>query len=331
MNPSKIIVTGGAGFIGSNLISRLISDGAHVIGVDNFSSYYSSGMKVARIEKLGLTPHIKDIDLCDKKELINLFRSFQPDIVIHLAAQGGVRASRIQPKPYLEINQIGFLNTLDLCSATGVKSFIFASSSSVYGDSILAPFREDHDLGSPKNLYALSKISNEIIARDFQKLDMSVIGLRFFTVYGPWGRPDMAMFRLIASSILGREFELSASLDVVRDFTFIDDVSNVILELIKIEDWKSKFEIFNVAGGRPHSLRELLQILERNNISIKVKQLGEDLLDVKLTHGSVDKLGLFNLTAPSTTLEEGVKKSIKWFSEMDIKNIDEWFTYSDYR
>ncbi len=329
--PLKVIVTGGAGFIGSNLISRLIRDGAQVIGVDNFSSYYSSQMKFARMEKLGLTPHIKNIDLCDKKDLVNLFRDFQPDIVIHLAAQGGVRASRIQPKPYLEINQIGFLNTLETCSATGVKNFIFASSSSVYGDSMPAPFREDCELGSPKNLYALSKISNEIIARDFQKFDMSVVGLRFFTVYGPWGRPDMAMFRLIASSILGREFDLSASLDVVRDFTFIDDVSKVISEIIKIKDWKSKFEIFNVAGGRPHSLRELIQILERNNMNIRVKQVGEDFLDVKLTHGSMDKLGLFNLTAPSTTLEEGVRKSIRWFSEMEVKNIDEWFTYSDYR
>ena len=248
--------------------------------------------------------------------------------MINLAAQGGVRASKKNPRPYLESNQIGFLNLLEASSLHGVKKFIFASSSSVYGNHQKPPFQENYELPSPKSLYALSKISNELIAKNFVDSEMAITGLRFFTVYGPWGRPDMAIFRLIASSILNQPFELSASLDVMRDFTFVDDVSKVILSLIHRSDSPQRYEVFNVAGGRPYTLNNLLQILKTRNYELSLNEVGRDEADVNVTHGSTEKLAHNRLPIPDTTLEIGIDKTINWLEKIEKKYIAEWFNFS---
>jgi UDP-glucuronate 4-epimerase len=309
-------------------MSALISSKLEVLGIDSFSPYYSVNMKNKRQLDLGVTDYTSEVDINNRMDLLGIFQSFKPNIVINLAGQGGVRASKKNPRPYLESNQIGFLNLLEASKLCGVQKFIFASSSSVYGNNQKPPFQEDYELPYPKSLYALSKISNEMIAKNFVDSKMSITGLRFFTVYGPWGRPDMAIFRLIASSILNKPFELSASLNVMRDFTFVDDVSKVILGLILQSDSIRKYEVFNVAGGRPYTLNNLLQILEKRDFKLELNEVGRDEADLNFTHGSTEKLAQYNLPVPDTTLEIGIDKTISWFETIEEKYIDEWFSFS---
>lgn len=324
----RVLVAGSAGFIGSNLLKHLILKNTTVLGIDNFSEYYSVKMKNLRQAQLGNSSNSKVVDIRDRGALKEVFAEFHPNIVINLAAQGGVRASRTNPLPYLETNQIGFFNLLDISHQDGVEKFIFASSSSVYGDSLSAPFSEYDTLPTPKSLYALSKVSNELIAQHFPSTGMRITGLRFFTVYGPWGRPDMAMFRIIASSLLDLEFQLSASPDVVRDFTFVDDVSNVIENLISEKSAQEKFQIFNVAGGKPYSLTELFEIIRSQDLNLNVRPTDPDSLDVKMTHGSIRKLEENGIPVPSTSLHDGVQKTIQWFRGMNLDDLKEWFEYS---
>ena len=224
----KVLVTGAAGFIGGNLMESLVARGIEVIGVDNFSTYYAPNMKHSHVKTNELTNYIHTVDICDEVTLNELFQDFQPTHVVHLAAQGGVRASKSDPLPYLQTNQNGFLNVLNAAEKVEAKKFLFASSSSVYGDGVEAPYKESEPLSAPKSLYALSKFSNEIISKYLPRKETQRIGFRFFTVYGPWGRPDMAVFRLLASSILQEKFKLTANTSVMRDFTYVDDVSTVI-------------------------------------------------------------------------------------------------------
>jgi UDP-glucuronate 4-epimerase len=277
---------------------------------------------------MGLTGLTIDSDISDKAQLVRIFEKFRPTVVVNLAAQGGVRASRIDPTPYLLSNQIGFFNLIKTANDFGVSKFIYASSSSVYGDSKLAPFNESSELPVPKSLYALSKVSNEIIARDFSSPGMKKIGLRFFTVYGPWGRPDMAIFRILASVRLQKQFVLTASTDVKRDFTFVNDVSNVIKFLACNEIVHAENEIINVAGGKPYSLAELFGILEEMGLELNIRAEDPDSLDVKLTHASVDKLKSLGIPVPSTALAEGVQKTYNWLNTIDDSRLSEWFDFN---
>lgn len=324
----RILVTGSAGFIGSNVLSKLRNLGYPVLGVDNYSNYYSTSMKIQREASLGLEGLTRELDISDFESFKIAFESIQPNIVINLAAQGGVRASRTNPAPYLISNQLGFLNTLTLSKMYGVSKFIYASSSSVYGDSTESPFRENSILPAPKSLYALSKISNEIMAENFDSPDMQKFGLRFFTVYGPWGRPDMAMFRILASARLGKDFQLTASPSVKRDFTFVDDVTSVLEAIFRLDSKSGiKNEIINVAGGNPYSLADLFNILENLGQKMKIVQNAPDELDVKLTHGSVDKLASLSLPIPNTSLLHGVEKTMEWINRIDENSLSEWFDY----
>ena len=323
----RILITGSAGFIGSNLLWTLKKSRSEVRGVDNYSPYYAPEMKRFREMELNLREDTCKMDLANFEGLHEIFRQFSPTVVINLAAQGGVRASRIDPMPYIESNQIGFLNLLELSRKFGVSKFIYASSSSVYGDSIQAPFNENLKLPAPKSLYALSKLSNEIIAENFESPGMEKVGLRFFTVYGPWGRPDMALFRILASSLLDKEFFLTASPQVMRDFTFVDDVSKVIIALLQNKVPDSGHEIFNVAGGNPYSLQQLFDIIEKLNLTLKIVQSAQDKFDVKLTHGAVDKLQSFGLPVPDTSLILGVKRTLSWMEKIDPQVLSSWFEY----
>jgi UDP-glucuronate 4-epimerase len=324
----KVLITGAAGFVGGNLAALLKSKNIDVKGVDSFSGYYSREMKNIRIAGLGISDLITNFDITSHAKLEELLNAYKPNTVIHLAAQGGVRASRIDPSPYIASNQQGFLNVLELSERHGVQKFIYASSSSVYGDQAIAPFREDAMLSAPKSLYALSKLSNEIVASHFPGKGMQRIGLRLFTVYGPWGRPDMAIFRLLASYKLGEKFQLTANLSVLRDFTFVDDASQTIFDLMTSKSFNDKNEILNIAGGKPYSLQDLLDALKAQGIEPVIEKREHDPLDVNLTHGSTKKLAGVGLSVPNTSLADGLRKTIKWMESQSSENIRTWYEYS---
>ena len=325
---SRVLVAGGAGFIGGNLMHRLQSAGTQIMGIDNFSEYYSPGMKHSRLKALNLGGSVQVADIQDLTRLKQIFSDFRPHCVINLAAQGGVRASRTDPLPYLETNQIGFYHLLKLSREFEVEKFIFASSSSVYGDILGAPFTEDRVLQSPKSIYALSKMSNELMAQHFPRNDMSIFGLRFFTVYGPWGRPDMAMFRLLASAKLNKDFYLTASSQVSRDFTYVDDVSVVIEVLISRKNSTGSFEILNVAGSHPYSLQNLFEIVRDLGLITRIIQSESDPQDVALTHGSTLKLESMGLTVPQTSLPKGVENTVAWLNALEKSELESWFNYN---
>lgn len=324
----KILVTGAAGFIGGNLIRVLKNNNLEFIGIDSFTDYYSAEMKQKRLHSFGLTDMVKPIDTTNTYEIERLFADYKPNVVVHLAAQGGVRASRKNPFPYMASNQIGFLNVLRAAEAEGVQKVIYASSSSVYGDSVIAPYKESAELPAPKSLYALSKISNEIVANHFPGDGITRVGLRFFTVYGPWGRPDMAMFRLLASCKLQKNFHLTAKLGTLRDFTFVDDASRVILEIIQNPKSHHSNSVLNVAGGNPYSLSELITVLNNLNYFPSLENHAPDKLDVEKTHGSTEQISKLNLTIPNTSLIDGVKKTISWLENQSDEDIRTWYESS---
>jgi UDP-glucuronate 4-epimerase len=312
----RILVTGAAGFIGGSVFSRLVSQFPNTFGIDNFSEYYDSRLKRHHIQTLGVEAKITNIDICDFPSLKEFYSEARPHVVVHLAAQGGVRASQIDPKPYIQTNQMGFLNLLELNNSFDVEKFIYASSSSVYGEGLPAPFREDMQLPGPKSLYAASKVSNEIMARYFpQSTAHSRIGLRFFTVYGPWGRPDMAVSRLLVSGYKERPFILTANLDLVRDFTYVEDVSDVIEDLINATVNRAGLpHILNVAGEAPRTMGDLIQICEATGIPINISKGEINILDVSLTHGSSQKLASWGIRTPKTSLEVGIGRTAEWMS-----------------
>jgi UDP-glucuronate 4-epimerase len=326
----RILVTGAAGFIGGHVADSLSKSGHDVFGIDNLSSYYSPEMKKAHARVIDLED-LRFGDITDRDFVFHEINQIAPDHVIHLAAQGGVRASREDPLPYLMSNQVGFLNVLQACESVNVKKLIYASSSSVYGPEAKAPFTEDSVLHAPKSLYAISKLANENIARNLQFQTTQRIGLRFFTVYGPWGRPDMAMFRLIASAMLDQTFSLSAHLDTKRDFTFVSDVAQCIVAIIDSTAIMEKSTVLNVAGGNPYTLGELLEILQEMGLSTRIKNTSADSMDLQLTHGSVERIRELGLPVPSTSLREGVRKTMEWFQSQSQEDIRLWLDYSSSR
>ncbi len=318
----RVLVTGAAGFIGASIASRLIKKGLDVRGLDNFSDYYHPGLKHHHTKKLGLENFISDLDICNYEDLLRLYASFAPDVVVHLAAQGGVRASESNPLPYIQTNQFGFYNLLRLNEEFGVKEFIYASSSSVYGEGLPTPFLESMSLPGPKSLYAASKVANELMAENFLlNADHRRIGLRFFTVYGPWGRPDMAISRLLSSALINREFVLTANMDLVRDFTYVEDVADVVEDLIDLDKQDfSQHTIFNVSGESPRTMGELIQICTNLCFGLRVVQGDRNKSDVSVTHGSNEKLKNFGVRVPRTSLEKGIEATSLWIA--DAENAD---------
>jgi UDP-glucuronate 4-epimerase len=318
----RIVITGAAGHIGANLLDRL-KNSHEVLGIDSFSTYYSPEYKALRVKDLQIESLIQKVDIRNYDQIKHALNQFKPNVVIHLAARPGVRAKDSELSEYSENNIQGFLNVIKVSKELGVNKFIFASSSSVYTSGNSTPFDEDSQLYYPKSYYALSKQSNEMAAQYFASQTFKTIGLRFFTVYGPWGRPDMAVMQFLGNALMGTKANLKASLKTLRDFTFVDDVTLLISQLLEIEGL-TDYEIINVGGNTPRSLQELLLILEDNGLKLEFKHETISNQDIKFTNASTKKIKKLGLSVPNIQLEEGIKKTIEWMKNSDtdfIKNV----------
>mgnify|MGYP001456704568 CR=1 FL=1 len=334
-----VLVTGSAGFIGYHLCKELLSNYSSVIGIDNLNDYYDKNLKLDRLNKLN---HINigekfnwnfiNCDLSNKESLNNIFIKYKPKIVINLAAQAGVRYSIINPAAYINSNIIGFTNLLECIRHNPVNNFIYASSSSVYGGNCKTPFSENDNVDHPISLYAATKKSNELLAHSYSHLyNIPSTALRFFTVYGPWGRPDMAPI-IFANAILSKSpMNIFNNGDMQRDFTYIDDVINIIIKLMRkpaIEninfdyynpDPKTSWaphRVFNIGNSNPVNLLDFISLLE-NEIGLKAIKRFKPMQqgDIKATFADTESLESWIGMKPQTPLNIGVKKFIKWFLE----------------
>jgi len=317
----KILVTGSAGFIGFHLCKKLLNNKKYEVhGLDNLNNYYDLKLKKNRLKILN--NHVNfiffKIDLTNKKKLDNLLIKNKYKIVINLAAQAGVRYSIKYPREYLNSNIIGFYNLIETCIKIKVSHFVFASTSSVYGLSNRFPTKENHNTDTPLSFYAASKKNNETIAHSLSYIyKLPVTGLRFFTVYGPYGRPDMSLFKFTKNILDEKQIELYNNGNHFRDFTYVDDVAEVISKIInKKPKGKIPYNIFNVGSGNEIHLKKFIRLIEKNlNKKGKIKFIEKQIGDVYKTKASKYKLFKHINYYPKTKLEYGVKKFISWFKE----------------
>jgi UDP-glucuronate 4-epimerase len=334
MKKSKILVTGAAGFIGFYLAKRLIDSGYSVIGLDNINDYYSVDLKkdrLAQLEGFSNFSFIK-MDLADRKAMEELFSSEQFDMVVHLAAQAGVRYSLENPNAYIDSNLVGFANILEGCRHNPVKHLVFASSSSVYGANKKMPFSVEDFVDNPVSLYAATKKSNELMAHAYSHLyKIPSTGLRFFTVYGPWGRPDMAYFKFTKAILAGEQIDVYNHGNMKRDFTYIDDIIEGVARVMdksakpKVKDkdatlelYKSSapFAVYNIGNNKPVELGYFIQALEEA-IGRKAKKnmLPMQPGDVPATYADIDSLTRDVGFKPDTPIEKGLQKFVDWYKE----------------
>ena len=328
----KILVTGCAGFIGAALAKKLLGSNAHVIGIDNINNYYSKELKLARLEEIKKKENQSlgrwdffQVSLEDLESLKLISLKYDFDLIVHLAAQAGVRYSLENPSSYINSNLVGFGNILELCKEKTIKNFIFASSSSVYGENKEIPFSESHNVDYPVSLYAATKKSNELMAHSYSHLyQIPTTGLRFFTVYGPWGRPDMAPMIFAKSIMEGNFIKVFNKGEMKRDFTFIDDVVEVIFRCCQkpavfdkqLGSFSSKapFRVFNVGNGKPIELMRFIQILE-DTFGIKSKKEFVEMQkgDVVKTWADTSNLKEWIEYSPKISLEEGIRIFCNWY------------------
>ncbi len=316
MDMADVLVTGAAGFIGFHLSRALLERGDRVIGYDNINDYYGTDLKYARLEILkgydGFSFHRANLE--DGPALDKVFRENSFDKVCHLGAQAGVRYSIQNPSAYVDSNLVGFLNVLESCRNNGVKDLVYASSSSVYGGNEKIPFSVEDNVDRPVSLYAATKKSNELMAHVYSHLfGINTTGLRFFTVYGPYGRPDMAYFSFTKAILAGETIKVFNHGDMKRDFTYIDDIVSGIISSI---DRPFRYEIFNLGNNRPENLEHFISVIEEELSMKAVKEyLPMQPGDVPVTYADIDrsreKLGY----QPVTSLEDGIGKFIKWYRE----------------
>ena len=330
----KIFVTGAAGFIGFHLARRYLDSGYHIIGIDNLNAYYDVKLKKSRLSMLEAHANFLffEADIAGKDSMSSLFMSEKPEIVVHLAAQAGVRYSLINPHAYADSNLTGFLNILEGCRHNGVKHLIFASSSSVYGANTLMPFSVHHNVDHPVSLYAATKKANELMAHAYASLyGIPCTGLRFFTVYGPWGRPDMALFLFTKAILENRPIDVYNEGKMKRDFTYIDDIIEGVFRLTdKIPksnpDWRgdrpdpatsfAPYKIYNIGNNNPVELLEFIHILEKElGHTASKRMLPMQPGDVPATYADVEDLMADVGFKPSTSIEEGVRHFVAWYRE----------------
>jgi len=325
------LITGAAGFIGSKLCRELANQSNQIVAVDNFTNYYDVNLKKARIKEFLTSPNIKlvDLDIGNREEFDNLLINSRSEVVINLAAQAGVRLPIQQIDEYVSSNLVGFSNVLQSIVANKVPYFLYASSSSVYGDKAAIPYMESEQNLHPNSFYGATKLANELLTPTLiQNSSTAARGLRFFTVYGPWGRPDMAYFRMIANVISGAEFNFFGDGSVERDFTFIDDAVNSVVALTT-ELQKRKpgyYDVVNLGGGRPLSMNYLLQTVSSiSKNEVKFNRLNSNLNDAKKTMSDSKYIESLIGSKPSTKLEDGIAKTIEWAMREDISsNLNNW-------
>ncbi|HOS60472.1 MAG TPA: NAD-dependent epimerase [Syntrophorhabdaceae bacterium] len=341
VNKNKILITGAAGFIGFHLSKRLLDQGHTVIGIDNLNNYYEPKIKEDRLAILLKYPNFTfyKIDISDLTAMKQFFASFNVEhktsnveqfYIIHLAAQAGVRYSLENPYAYIDSNIYGFLNILEGCRHHSPKHLIFASSSSVYGLNTKMPFSVQHNVDHPISLYAATKKSNELMAHTYAYLyNIPTTGLRFFTVYGPWGRPDMALFKFTKAILEGKPIKVFNYGRMQRDFTYIDDIIECVVRIInKIPkpnpNWDRKnpdpgssyapYKLYNIGNNNPVELIKFIEILE-NNIGKKAQKnmLPMQPGDVPITYADIDDLMKDVGFKPTTPIEEGIKRFVEWY------------------
>jgi UDP-glucuronate 4-epimerase len=329
-----VLVTGAAGFIGYHLAERLLGEGRQVIGLDNLNDYYDPALKEARLERLEARDAftLARIDLADRRKMEALFATYGFGVVVHLAAQAGVRYSIENPHSYVDSNLVGFLHILEGCRHTGVDHLVYASSSSVYGANTEMPFSVHHNVDHPMSLYAATKKANELMAHTYSNLyDLPTTGLRFFTVYGPWGRPDMALFKFTKKILADEPIDVFNFGNHRRDFTYIDDIVEGVVRVMektpeRNPDWsgdapdpatsRAPWRVYNIGNNQPVELMRYIEVIE----DCLGKKAEKNLLpmqpgDVPDTYADVSALTEDVGYKPDTPIEEGVKKFIDWYRD----------------
>ncbi len=329
----KVLITGVAGFIGSHLAKKLISQGYEVVGIDNINDYYSVQLKEDRLKSIGKDNFtFYKTDLENTNKVNEIFSDEKPEVVVNLAAQAGVRYSIDNPRAYIYSNIVGFLNVLEGCRHHKVHNLIYASSSSVYGANTNKPFKTVDNIDHPLSLYAATKKSNELMAHTYSDLyNLPTTGLRFFTVYGPWGRPDMALFKFTKAVVNDETIDVYNHGKMMRDFTYVDDIVEAISRLIKKParpnpNWSgdnpdpsssyAPYKIYNIGNNSPVRLMEFVEAIE-NKLGKPAKKNYMDLQpgDVPETYANVDDLYRDIDFKPQTSIQDGVNKFIDWYVE----------------
>ena len=318
----NILITGAAGFIGFHCVKKLLNNknNYNVIGIDNINNYYDSNLKKDRLKILKKSSKFKfyKLDICDNKKIEKLFKQNKFSIVINLAASAGVRYSLKNPEPYFKNNINGFFNILNLSVKYKINHLLFASSSSVYGNSNIFPLKEDNETSKPLSFYAASKKCNEVMAYSYSNIyKISCTGLRFFTVYGEYGRPDMALFKFSNNIMLNKKIELFNKGNHVRDFTYINDVVDQIYKLLKKPSKKTiPYQIFNIASSNPVSLKKYVKYIELGlNKKGRYKLLNMQPGDVEKTFADTARVRSITKLNNVSNLKKGIDSYIKWFKK----------------
>jgi UDP-glucuronate 4-epimerase len=328
----RVLVTGAAGFIGSSIAARLLDRGDSVLGIDNLNDYYDVALKDARLQKLVSRPGFSflKVDVSDRGAMASLFQAHRPERVLHLAAQAGVRYSLVNPHAYVDANVTGFLTILEGCRQVGAEHLVYASSSSVYGGNTRLPFSEHHPVDHPVSLYAATKKANELMAHAYSHLfHVPTTGLRFFTVYGPWGRPDMALFLFTKAILTGSPIDIFNHGSMTRDFTYIDDI---VEGVIRVLDRPAKastsfdpyvpdpatshapFRIFNIGNSQPTSLLTYIDALEGAlGVTAERRFLPMQPGDVEATAADASELEAWTGFRPATPIQDGIGKFVDWY------------------
>ena len=312
----KILVTGSAGFIGMHLCRSLLDDGFQVLGIDNLNDYYDPKLKHARLEQLEPYKNFtfQKIDISNRESLTEAFTNFKPNKVVNLAAQAGVRYSIENPYAYMSANLVGFLNIIELCRNNEVEGLIYASSSSVYGGNTKIPFSVDDQVDKPISLYAATKRADELMAHSYSHLyDLHTTGLRYFTVYGPWGRPDMAMFLFVDNILKSKPIQVFNHGNMKRDFTYIDDIIAGTRSAI---DKNYTCELFNLGNHRSEELMDVVHLIEENlgkkaEIAFLPMQPG----DIPESLADIEKSEEFLGFKPTTGISSGIEDFVEWYKE----------------
>ena len=328
----KILLTGTAGFIGAHVARLLLARGDEVVGIDNLNAYYDPQLKHDRLALLQGQPgfRFQQMDVADRSAMPALFAQEKFDRVVHLAAQAGVRHSLVDPHAYIDSNLVGFTNILEGCRHHGVQHLVYASSSSVYGGNTQMPFSEHHGVDHPVSLYAATKKANELMAHTYSHLfNLPTTGLRFFTVYGPWGRPDMALFLFTRAILAGEPIQVFNHGKMVRDFTYIDDIAEgVVRTLDRVPTANPAYDrsqadpaashapyrVFNIGNHQPVQLMDFIAAIERHTGREAIKQL-RDIQpgDVPATYADVSELQAWTGFTPATSVDEGVRRFVEWY------------------